>query len=168
MTIWPSCGWEEEGFLSEGTAREAWNLCNEKLQNDLNFTARGFIRRSNMEMIDNTDDPCDSLEWHEKLAADESFPIKVCPTFRPDKALNRHEPGFVAHVQKLSETMGCSLRNIGDVKRALSDRFAYFADHGCRAVDHGLYYISFRRLPEPTLNDAFRRVIRPCQTAPRL
>ena len=63
-------GWE--GFLSEDTAREVWELCNEKLQNDPNFTARGFIRRSNVEMIGTTADPCESLEWHEKLATDES------------------------------------------------------------------------------------------------
>ena len=150
-------GWE--GFLSEDTAREVWELCNEKLQNDPNFTARGFIRRSNVEMIGTTDDPCDSLEWHEKLAADESFPVKVCPTFRPDKTLQIHKSGFAAYIQKLSETVGYPLRNIEDVKRALSDRIAYFAAHGCRAADHGLDYVSFRRLPESTLNAAFQKVL---------
>lgn len=150
-------GWE--GFLREDTAREVWELCNKKLRNDPDFTARGFIRCSNVEMIGTTDDPCDSLEWHEKLAADESFPVKVCPTFRPDKALQLHKPGFAAYIQKLSETVGYPIRNIEDVKRALSDRIAYFADHGCRAADHGLDYVSFRRSPESGLNAAFQKTL---------
>jgi glucuronate isomerase len=150
-------GWE--GFLCEDTAREVWDLCNEKLRNDPGFTARGFIRRSNVEMIGTTDDPCDSLEWHEKLAADESFPVKVCPTFRPDKALNLHKPGFADYIRKLEVVAGFSLRTAEDMKRALSERIACFAAHGCRAADHGLDYVSFRRLPEPSLNAAFQKVL---------
>lgn len=150
-------GWE--GFLSEDTAREVWELCNEKLQNGLDFTARGFILRSNVEMIGTTDDPCDSLEWHEKLAADESFPVTVCPTFRPDKALNFHKPGFADYIRKLESVAGFPLRTVEDIKRALSDRIAHFAAHGCRAADHGLDYVNFRRLPEPVLNAAFQKVL---------
>lgn len=93
------------------------------------------------------------------MAADESFPVKACPTFRPDKALQLHKPDFAAYIQKLSETVGYPLNTVEDVKRALSDRIAYFADHGCRAADHGLDYVSFRRLPESTLNDIFRRTM---------
>ena len=150
-------GWE--GFLCEDTAREVWELCNEKLRNDPDFTARGFIRRSNVEMIGTTDDPCDSLEWHEKLAADNSFPAKVCPTFRPDKALNLHKPGFAAYIRRLEEVAGYALTTVEDVKRALSDRIACFAARGCRAADHGLDYVSFRRLPEVALNAAFQKAL---------
>ena len=148
-----------EGFLCEDTAREVWEFCNEKLRNDPDFTARGFIRRSNVEMIGTTDDPCDGLEWHEKLAADESFPVTVCPTFRPDKALDLHKPGFADHIRKLESVAGFPLRTVEDIKRALSDRIAHFAAHGCRAADHGLDYVSFRRLPEPVLNAAFQKVL---------
>ncbi len=150
-------GWE--GFLREDTAREVWELCNEKLRHDPDFTARRFILRSNVEMIGTTDDPCDSLEWHERLAVDGRFPVKVCPTFRPDKALNLHKPGFAAYIRRLEEVVGYSLVTAEDVKRALSERIAYFTAHGCRAADHGLDYVSFRRMPESALNDAFRRAI---------
>ena len=150
-------GWE--GFLCENTAREVWELCDEKLRNDPDFTARSFIRRSHVEMIGTPDDPCDSLEWHEKLAADDSFRIKVCPTFRPDKALNLHKPGFADYIRRLEAVVGYPLKNVADVKRALSDRIAYFATHGCRAADHGLDYVSFRRLPETVLNDAFQKTL---------
>ena len=150
-------GWE--GFLSEDTAREVWDFCNEKLRNDPGFTARGFILRSHVEMVGTTDDPCDSLEWHEKLAADRDFPVKVCPTFRPDKALNLHKPGFADYIRRLGEAAGRTLSSLADVKDALSARIGYFADRGCRASDHGLDYVPFRRMPEAALNGAFRRAM---------
>ena len=46
-----------------------------------------------------------------------------------------------------------------DIKRALSDRIAHFAACGCRAADHGLDYVCFRRLPEPALNAVFQKVL---------
>ena len=150
-------GWQ--GFLCEDTAREVWELCNEKLRSDPDFTARGFILRSNVEMIGTTDDPCDRLEWHEKLAADDSFPVKVCPTFRPDKALNFHKPGFAEYIRKLEGVVGYPLTTVEAVKQSLTDRIAYFAAHGCRAADHGLDYVPFHRLPESELNAAFQRVL---------
>lgn len=150
-------GWE--GFLSRETAREVWEHCNEKLRSDPGFSARGLILRSNVEMAGTTDDPCDSLEWHEKLAADADFPVKVCPTFRPDKALNIHKPGFAEYIRRLEKAAGRSLSTLADVKQALTDRIAYFAAHGCRAADHGLDYVSFRQLAESALNDAFRRAM---------
>ena len=147
-------GWE--GFLSGETAREVWESCNEKLRGDPGFSARGLILRSNVEMVGTTDDPCDSLEWHEKLAADADFPVKVCPSFRPDKALNLHKPGFADYIRRLENVVGYSLSTLADVKRALTDRIAYFAAHGCRAADHGLDYVSFRRMPEAALNTGFQ------------
>ena len=150
-------GWE--GFLSGETTREVWESCNEKLRSDPGFSARGLILRSKVEMIGTTDDPCDSLEWHEKLAADTGFPVKVYPTFRPDKALNIHKSGFVDYIRHLENVVGHSLSNLSDVKQALTDRIAYFAAHGCRAADHGLDYVSFRRLSEFALNLGFRSVM---------
>lgn len=150
-------GWE--GFLTGDTAQEVWELCNERLRSAPDFTARGLILRSNVEMIGTTDDPCDSLEWHERLAADKSFPVKVCPTFRPDRALQLHKPGFADYIRQLEAAAGFSLTTVADVKRALSQRIVYFAARGSRAADHGLDAVSFRRMPEAALNAAFQRVM---------
>ena len=60
-----------EGYLNGDTAEEVWNLCNEKLQNGL--TARKLIEMSNVKLVCTTDDPIDSLEWHKKMAADETL-----------------------------------------------------------------------------------------------
>lgn len=133
-----------DGVLSGSTAQEVWDLCNEKLRSDPAMSARGLILRSNVSMIGTTDDPCDDLKWHEKLAADESFPVAVLPSFRPDPALNIHKPGFASYVERLEQVCGFPIATVEDMKRALTARLEYFAGHGCRAADHGLDYLMFR------------------------
>ena len=54
------------------------------------MTVRGLIKQSNVYMVGTTDDPIDNLQWHEKLAGDATMETKVCPSFRPDKAVNIH------------------------------------------------------------------------------
>ena len=73
-----------EGVLNGDTAEEVWNLCNEKLKG---MSARKLILDSNVEMLATTDDPIDDLHWHKQIAEDESFPVKVLPAWRPDKAV---------------------------------------------------------------------------------
>ena len=41
----------------------------------------------NVKVLCTTDDPIDSLEYHQKIEEDK-FEIKVLPAFRPDKAMN--------------------------------------------------------------------------------
>ena len=76
-----------EGILNKDTAGEVWELANAKLQSE-GYSARGLIMMSNVDTICTTDDPADTLEWHEKLAADKTFPVTVLPAWRPDKAMN--------------------------------------------------------------------------------
>ncbi|MBR5872772.1 MAG: glucuronate isomerase, partial [Oscillospiraceae bacterium] len=73
-----------EGILNGETAEEVWNLCEKKLKEE-NLGVRDIIKQSNVKFIGTTDDPIDNLEWHEKIAADESFETIVAPSFRPDK-----------------------------------------------------------------------------------
>lgn len=145
------------GVLNGSTAQEVWDLCGEKLRNDPAMSARGLILRSNVVMIGTTDDPCDSLEWHEKLAADDSFPVAVCPSFRPDPALNIRKPGFAAYAARLEGVAGFPIDTVEDMRKALTARIEYFAAHGCRAADHGLDYMMFREADDETATAALRR-----------
>lgn len=146
-----------EGFLTGDTAQEVWDLCNERLRDDPAMSARGLILQSNVAMIGTTDDPCDSLQWHEKLAADSAFPTAVCPSFRPDPALNIQKPGFAAYVERLEAVCGFAVRSAEDMRRALTARIEYFALHGCRAADHGLDALVFREADDRTLTAALRK-----------
>ena len=137
-----------EGVLNAETAKEVWELCNDKLQNDPAMSARGLILSSNVAMVGTTDDPCSDLQWHKKLAEDTSFDVKVCPSFRPDPALNIHKPGFVEYIALLGKTTGKELTTVEDVRWALSQRINYFAENGCCAADHGLDYVMCRMVSD--------------------
>ncbi|MBQ5793040.1 MAG: glucuronate isomerase, partial [Clostridia bacterium] len=120
-----------EGVLNGETAEKVWQLCNEKLKT---MRARDFIADSNVAMIGTTDDPCSDLAYH-ALIAKEGLDCKVCPSFRPDPALNMHKPGFAAYIEKLGKTAGMEIKTLADVKAALSVRMDHFAAHDCRASD---------------------------------
>ena len=147
------------GILNEKTAREVWELANDKLRHDPLLTARGLIRRSNVVMVGTTDDPCSDLRYHELLAQSD-FETKVCPSFRPDLALNLHKPGFPAYIAKLSEASGVQIRSAADVAQALSARIAFFDAHGCRASDHGLDYVMYRQATREQIEESFQKALR--------
>ena len=148
-----------EGFLTGETAQQVWDLCCDRLANDPAMSARGLIRGSNVAMIGTTDDPCSDLIWHEKLAADESFPVQVLPSFRPDPALNIHKAGFAQYISKLAETTGRKLETVTDVCDALSERIVFFDAHGCRAADHGLDYLVCRPVDTGTATAALQKAL---------
>lgn len=129
-----------EGHLNSETAEEVWQLANSKLATP-EFSCRNLIRRSNVRLICTTDDPADPLEWHKKIAADSSFDVQVVPAMRPDKALGIEKEGFGAYVKKLSEVAGMPISSFKDFKQALSKRFDFFAEMGCKASDHALDYV---------------------------
>lgn len=125
-------------LLNPETAREIFDECNDKLQNDPTMTARGFMRRYNVETVCTTDDPVDSLEYH-KQVRDSGFEVKMLPTWRPDKAMAVENPAeFRAYVEKLAEVSGVTISKFGDMVDALQKRHDFFESMGCRLSDHGI------------------------------
>ena len=125
-------------LLNPETAREIFDECNDKLLNDPDMTARGLMRRYNVEAVCTTDDPVDSLEYH-KQVRDSGFEIKMLPTWRPDKAMAVEVPAeFRAYVEKLSEVSGVTISKFADMVDALQKRHDFFEEMGCRLSDHGI------------------------------
>lgn len=80
-----------ETILKRTTAKDIWDICNEKLK-EQNFSARAFIKRSNVTFIGTTDDPMDDLRYHKLLKEDKDFSTTVLPSFRPDQVMSiQHE-----------------------------------------------------------------------------
>lgn len=138
-----------EGVLNGDTAEEVWNLCNEKLQT---MSARKLIEESNVKVLCTTDDPADSLEWHTKNAADESFSVKVLPSFRPDKAMGIEKADYLDYLQRLGDIT--SFAQLVDV---LKDRLAFFVSLGCRVSDHGLDAVPFAPATEAEVEEIFQK-----------
>ena len=73
-------------LLSPETADAIWEAGNARLA-DPDFSARGLMTRSKVVVVCTTDDPIDTLEHHQAIAADPSFDVQVLPTWRPDKGM---------------------------------------------------------------------------------
>lgn len=124
-------------LLNPETAKEIYDACTEKLRTP-EFSARGLMNHYKVEVVCTTDDPIDSLEYHQALQK-EGFAIKVLPTWRPDKAIAVEVPAnFRAYVEKLSEVSGVSISNFSDLLLALRNRHDFFASVGCKLSDHGI------------------------------
>lgn len=131
-----------EGYLNGDTAEEVWNLCNAKLQED-SMTVRNLIKQSGVTLICTTDDPVDTLEWHQKIAADPTFDVQVLPAWRPDKAMNVEKPTFAPYIEQLSKVSGIQVSDLASLKEAIKNRMAYFAANGCSVSDHALEYVMY-------------------------
>ncbi|MBT9779361.1 glucuronate isomerase [Clostridium sp. MCC353] len=144
------------GYLNGDTAEEVWNLCNAKLQ-ESSMTVRNIIKQSDVTLICTTDDPVDTLEWHDKIAADTTFDVQVLPAWRPDKAMNIEKPTFVPYIAKLSEVSGVEIKDLDSMKKALQVRMDYFAERGCLVSDHALEYVMYAPASDEELNAIFAK-----------
>lgn len=150
-------GFGIEKLLSAKTAREIFDECNEKLQQP-EYTARGFMRKYNVQVVCTTDDPVDSLEHHIKTAKD-GFEIKMLPTWRPDKAMAvENASGFRAYMEQLSEVSGISINNFEDMIAALKLRHDFFAANGCKLSDHGIEEFYAEDYTEAEIKAIFNKV----------
>ena len=140
-----------EGILNGDTAEQVWQLCNEKLQSP-DMSARQLILRSSVKALCTTDDPADSLEWHRKLAADTSFPVKVLPSFRPDKALGIEKPDYLAYLARLGE-----IESFAALSERLLERLDFFCSLGCRVSDHGMEAVPYAPASEEEIEAIFQR-----------
>lgn len=123
-------------ILKPETAREIFDTCTELLRTP-DYSARGLMKRFNVEVVCTTDDPADSLEYHQALQ-NEGFPIRVLPTWRPDKAMCIDQPAaFRSYIEQLEEAANQSIGTFGDMLDALHIRHAFFTTLGCRLSDHG-------------------------------
>lgn len=132
-----------QGVLNGSTAQAVWDLCAQRLL-DPDMGARGFITRSRVAFVGTTDDPTDTLEWHQKLAADPTMKTVVAPTFRPDKLLNVDKAGWREQLAALEQSVGAAIPDLAALKAALRLRMEHFDRCGCRASDHGLDYLFYR------------------------
>ena len=131
-----------DGYLNGETAEEVWNLCNAKLQEE-GMSARGLIKQSNVTLVCTTDDPADTLEWHQKIAADETFDVQVLPTWRPEKAMSPEKPDYLDYLKKLEAASGVAIDSYAKLMEALKIRLDFFVSVGCKISDHSLAYVMY-------------------------
>jgi len=167
-------------LLNASTAREIYDECNEKLRQP-EFSARGLMRRYNVEVACTTDDPADDLRYHRSLTPDpsprrgeeermcsqlkaplpgEGLGVRLLPTWRPDKAMAIDNPtAYRAYIETLGAAAQQDIRSYTDLLDALQKRHDFFASVGCRLSDHGVNEFYAEDFTETELNAIFRKVM---------
>jgi glucuronate isomerase len=102
------------------------------------FRPRALFGRFGIDVLATTDDPLSDLTAHAALAADDTFPGAVVPTFRPDRLTDPAAPGWQRAVAELGEVTGRDTARMGEFLDALRDRRRHFIAHGGNATDHGV------------------------------
>ncbi|MBN8731802.1 MAG: glucuronate isomerase [Acidobacteria bacterium] len=124
-------------LLDEHTAPAIWATTTEMLASD-ELSVHGILRKFNVKALCTTDDPIDDLRYHAHIAQNPMGTI-VLPAFRPDKAMNVHQPEqFNAWVDALEKAANLSIRNLPSLLDALRKRHDFFHQMGSRLSDHGL------------------------------
>ncbi len=145
-------------ILSPKTARSIYDACAEKLQTP-EYSVRNLLLKMKVEFIGTTDDPLDDLSAHRKIA-DDSFGIRVSPSFRPDKAMNADNPvEFCSYVKKLETLAAFPVTTFDDFLTALKKRHDYFAQHGCLISDHGLEHLYADEYTDREIESIFEKLI---------
>ena len=122
-------------LVNSETADTIWREANAQLPG---LCVHDLLARHHVRVLCTTDDPADSLEHHLAIR-ESSLTIRVYPTFRPDKALQVHQPSaFCSWVDRLGQAAAISITTFDDFLSALKKRHDDFHAIGCRVSDHGL------------------------------
>ena len=125
-------------LLSPATADSIWQETSYLLEQP-EFSARALMSRSNVKLVCTTDDPTDSLEHHQRVAADKSFNIRMLPAWRPDKGMAvENAKVFNKWVDKLAAAADTDVVDFENYMSALRKRHDFFHEMGCRLSDHGI------------------------------
>lgn len=144
--------------LNEETAPEIWEKVNEKLTSG-KLGARNLIEKSNVEVVCTTDDPIDDLQYQQKIQKDDSFLVKVLPSFRPDKGLEINRDGFQDWTKSLAEVSGVAIASYDDFLNALESRVEFFHAIGGRVSDHALDAVMYTESTKQEVEEVFQRAI---------
>jgi glucuronate isomerase len=143
--------------LNPSTAKDIYEKCTALLQTP-EYSVRGLLNKMNVKVVCTTDDPIDSLEYHQKIKED-GVEVKVLPTFRPDKAMAvENVANFVTYVGKLEAVVGRSLSTLEEYLGALKERHDFFAEMGGKLSDHGLEQIYAEDYTEDEIAAIFLKI----------
>lgn len=145
-------------LLTENNATATFEKTNDLLQQSSHSTL-GLLQQQNVELLCTTDDPIDSLEYHNSIKSQALSP-KVLPTFRPDKAFGGvgDAVSYNAYLSQLEEVTGNSINDYDALLVALENRIDYFHQNGCRLADYGLEQIYHSTTADFNLDTLFQEV----------
>ncbi|BDU26822.1 glucuronate isomerase [Flavobacterium sp. GSB-24] len=142
-------------LLNEKSAEKIYIETSEKI-NSQAYSTQNLLKKVNAELVCTTEDPIDSLEYHQKFA-NNSVGIKMSTAFRPDKAILIANDGYNAYLDTLGDVSGVAINTYADLQTALRKRIEFFNTNGCKLSDHGLNQIDFEEFTENEVNAIFKK-----------
>jgi glucuronate isomerase len=144
-------------LLNADSALGIYETANDQL-NTAEFRVQGLLKKMKVEIICTTDDPADTLEYHQYLGK-QKLSFKVLPAFRPDAAMNIGNPAvFQAYLLKLGLSANMSISTFQHFLDALKKRHDFFHSLGCRISDHGLERFYETQWTEAEIKKIFDKV----------
>lgn len=131
--------------LSAESADRIYATANEQLKS---MTVADILRKFKVEYIATTDAESSTLEAHGTYGN-----TRVSPTFRPDAVLNMD----ASAIQTLEGVVGYALGTLNDLKKALTERLAFFVSKGCCIADHGMDFLPLSDCGEDTASALYAR-----------
>ena len=142
-------------LLNEKSAESIYEQASAKI-NSSEFSTQNLLKKVNAELVCTTEDPIDTLEFHQQLAKSD-FGVKVSTAFRPDKAILISNEDYNEYINKLAEVVGSEINSYSDLCSALKNRIEYFNSNGSKLSDHGLDQIYFENFTENEVNAIFKK-----------
>lgn len=123
-----------DSLLQSDTAQDIYERANSILKST---PPKQLLHDMNVEVVCTTDDPIDTLEFHQKIAKTKGY-TKVYPTFRSDRLFQIENESFNDYLIKLSNCVGFSITHFDAFIQAIDQRIDFFHANGCRLSDYGV------------------------------
>jgi glucuronate isomerase len=151
-------------YLSGKNAAAVYSGMNDALQSD-EFRPQQLLQHFRVETLCTTDDPSDSLEFHQALKKSD-FTTNVFPAFRPDAYITCTDvQAYRNNILKLEKASGITIQSASDLLEALQSRINYFHDNGARISDHGFEFFPDTTRWNGVLDHEFREFLNGNRTA---
>ncbi|SFU27559.1 glucuronate isomerase [Pustulibacterium marinum] len=143
-------------LLNENSADAIFENASAQLNQPEN-SCLGLLSQMNVETVCTTEDPTDTLQYHQQFAANQDASLYMSTSFRPDKSILIDAETYTDYLKQLGEAADVEISTFDDLKNVLRKRIEYFHKNGCKLSDHGLNYIPFENFTEAEVAAIFTK-----------
>lgn len=145
--------------LNPETAKEIYDECNRQIATDAKFCPQGMMAHYNVETVCTTDDPADTLEWHQMMAKQPDKKTRMIPAWRPDAAMNIEAASWKGYIEKFEKVSGVEICDFNTLNDALQRRHDFFASMGCKLSDHGIEEFYDEPYTDAEVNEIMKKAL---------
>lgn len=145
--------------LTSKNWKDIYDRMNQVIKED-KLTTQKLIQGSNVRFVGTTDNPTDSLEYHDQLKEDKDFTVTVAPSFRPDEAFHIDDERFKGFLDRMESIFGEKPDSYSMLIEQLSERINFFDERGTLASDHALEKMVFVEAAEEEIESIFQKAVK--------